>query len=161
MRLREALQAFRAARGLTEPPPGTRLFWLRMGPVSLPLPNPAQFQWHDLHHIALGYDTDLIGEMEVSAFELRTRTRTVMVFLLCLAATMLGLVWAPRRTLAAWRRAAGCRNLYGCNLEYEVVLDQTPDALKAWMLDARTLGGCCPQGLPEVAGADKARPGDG
>ena len=135
MKVGDALQAFRAQRGQTEPRNRERLFWVRIGPVSIPIPNPGQLHWHDLHHVALGYDTDLTGEMEISAFELRTTPRTTIVFLLCMAGTAAGLIWAPRRTLAAWRRAKGCRNLYGCSLDYDAVLGQTTDELEAWMLE--------------------------
>ena len=35
------------------------------------LPNPGFLPWHDLHHVATGYGTGLIGEAEISAYELR------------------------------------------------------------------------------------------
>ena len=110
-----------------------RLFWIALGPVSIPVPHPGQLRWHDLHHLALGYEPDLVGEMEVSAFELRTGVKTGMVLLLCLAGLSLGLLCAPGRTSRAWRRARGQRNLYGGALPYEQVLGWTVDELRDWI----------------------------
>lgn len=63
--------------------------------------------------ITTGYAPDVIGEIEISAFELRTGVKTPMVFFLCIAGIALGLLIAPRRTWRAWKRGSGRRNLYG------------------------------------------------
>jgi hypothetical protein len=136
VRVAEALATWREGSGQVEAPgpaPWLRVFWVRVGPVSVPVPHPGQLHWHDLHHLVLGYGTDLVGEMEISAFELRTVPRTAMVLLLCLAGVATGLVWAPRRTLGAWRRARAWRNLYGSGLVYAEVLEGSLEALEAWM----------------------------
>jgi hypothetical protein len=143
MKVADALTTWRKETGQAEAPaPGSRapwlqLFWVRVGPVSVPVPHPGQLHWHDLHHLVLGYRTDLVGEMEISAFELRTVPRTTIVFLLCVAGVASGLIWAPRRTIAAWRRARGWRNLYGSGLVYDEVIAWTMEALIAWMLVER------------------------
>jgi hypothetical protein len=85
----------------------------------------------------LGYDTDLVGEMEVSAFELRTRPRTTMVWLLCIAGALLGLAVAPRRTVRAWRSARGWRNLYACPVPHAEVLTWSIDEMRSWMSRAQ------------------------
>lgn len=90
-----------------------RVFWVALGSVMVPVPHPGQLRWHDLHHLVLGYEPDLIGEMEISAFELRTGVKTPMVLLLCLAGVALGLIVAPLRTVRAWRAARTRRNVYG------------------------------------------------
>lgn len=138
MKVSEALAAWRRDSGQIEapsgrPPPWLRLFWVKLGPISVPVPHPGQLHWHDLHHLVLGYRTDLVGEMEISAFELRTGPRTPMVWFLCVAGVLTGLLWAPRRIVAAWRRGAGQRNLYGSGLDYRKVLGWTMDELVAWM----------------------------
>jgi hypothetical protein len=138
VKVAEALAAWRKHGGQIETPgegrpPWLRLFWVKVGPISVPVPHPGQLHWHDLHHLVLGYRTDLVGEMEISAYELRTRPRTVMVFLLCVAGVVTGMLWAPRRTIAAWKRAAGGRNLYGSGLDYAEVMGWSTDALAAWM----------------------------
>ena len=47
---------------------------VKFGPIPVPIPNTEArvraVRYHDLHHIVTGYDTDLVGEMEISAWEL-------------------------------------------------------------------------------------------
>src|SRR5215467_14616440 len=47
--------------------------------VRFRVPNTARHRWaimlHDLHHVATGYGTDLVGEAEISAWELRRGLR--------------------------------------------------------------------------------------
>lgn len=110
----EALVAWRQAHGRpAEDEARARVFWVALGPLKVPVPHPGQLRWHDLHHVVLGYGTDAIGEMEISAFELRTGVKTPMVLALCLAGIALGLVVAPQRTVRAWRSARAKRNVYG------------------------------------------------
>src|SRR5262245_36953711 len=46
----------------------------KLGPLRLGFPNTAgriaAVRYHDLHHLATGYDTDFIGEAEIAAWEL-------------------------------------------------------------------------------------------
>jgi hypothetical protein len=122
----EALSQWRQAHGRSAEDAVGRVFWISLGPVRVPVPNPGQLRWHDLHHLVLGYEPDLIGEMEISAFELRTGVTTFMVLLLCLSGVGLGLIVAPRRTLKAWRNAKARRNLYGLKVPW--------NELQAWEL---------------------------
>jgi hypothetical protein len=116
-----ALATWREAHGRGMEEERARIFWVALGPLKVPVPHPGQLRWHDLHHLVLGYEPDLIGEMEISAFELRTGVKTVMVLLLCLAGVALGLLVAPRRTIKAWRSARGRRNLYALGVPWEEV----------------------------------------
>ncbi|MBL8913929.1 MAG: hypothetical protein JNM17_24715 [Archangium sp.] len=125
----EALQRWREAHGrsaanentIPSPAPAgegqgegkSRIFWVALGPLQVPVPHPGQLHFHDLHHVMTGYAPDVIGEIEISAFELRTGVKTPMVFFLCIAGIALGLLIAPRRTWRAWKRGSGRRNLYG------------------------------------------------
>ena len=47
---------------------------VKLGPVPVSFPNAAErvraVRYHDLHHIITGYDTDIIGEFEIAAWEL-------------------------------------------------------------------------------------------
>jgi hypothetical protein len=133
MKVAEALQSWRLRTGQGESAYRAPTLPVRLGALAVPVPNPGQLHWHDLHHLVLGYGTDLVGEMEISAFELRTMPRTVIVFLLCVAGVLAGLMAAPRRTVMAWKRARGWRNLYGSGLRYEEVLGWTMDELLGWM----------------------------
>ena len=80
---------------------------------------------HDLHHVATGYGTDLAGEAEVSAWELRRGVRSLGVYvgtIVSLGAAM-GLLLAPRRTIRAWRRAGEKRgSLFGAQESYAELL---------------------------------------
>jgi hypothetical protein len=96
----------------------------------LPVPHPGRIDEHDLHHVILGVDSDLAGEAAVSAFEMRTGPPTLGIALLCVGAIALGLIVAPRRTGAAWRRAAGCRNCYG--VDVDVARGWSVDDLRHW-----------------------------
>lgn len=129
----EALQRWREGHGRSAEA-GAKVFWVALGPLRVPVPHPGQLDLHDLHHVITGYRPDLIGEIEISAFELRTGVKTPMVFFLCLAGVALGLLIAPSRTWRAWKRGAGRRNLYG----------QRWSELKTWRysaLETFVLGG--------------------
>lgn len=80
--------------------------------------NTADRKWaiplHDLHHVATGYGTDLVGEAEIGAFELVGGCRTPVVYGLNIVAVAMGFFVAPLRTLRAFAHArrAGARALY-------------------------------------------------
>jgi hypothetical protein len=88
--------------------------------IPFKVPNPPRHRWaimrHDLHHVVTGYGTDLAGEAEVSTWELACGGLGALDLYTRLIVTniiLVGLVAAPRRTLAAWRAAKrGTRSLY-------------------------------------------------
>lgn len=94
------------------------------------VPNPGLLHLHDLHHVATGYGTGLVGEAEISAYELRAGCRSFIVRLLCFGAILCALFVAPRRILRAWRRARGARTLYHTDIGYESLLDMSVDELR-------------------------------
>lgn len=69
---------------------------------------------HDVHHVLTGYSTRLGGELELAAWELASGGcgRHVLFWIDRSLALLLGLAFLPRRTIRAWRRGRGCRNLY-------------------------------------------------
>jgi len=79
---------------------------------------------HDLHHVATGYGTDLVGEGEISAFELRGGLRGLGLYVgsIVVTGTLMGLLLAPRRTLRAWNAAKGVRALWTTGVPYEDLL---------------------------------------
>lgn len=97
-------------------------FPIRVGGWAVRVPNPGLLPWHDLHHVATGYGTGLIGEAEVSAFELRGGCGSALVFVLCVGAVLLAMFVAPRRVVRAWQRARGARTLYRSVVPYETLL---------------------------------------
>jgi hypothetical protein len=115
--VRRAREAYFAATGLSEKGYTARWAWLRVGPLSLPLPNTSGrvrvIRLHDLHHIATGYDTSWRGEGEIGAWELGGGCgRHLAAWWLNGSAALIGLVIAPRRVWRAFRRGRQSRTLY-------------------------------------------------
>jgi hypothetical protein len=123
-------------------------FRIRVFGVTWTLPNWASRRrvvpFHDLHHVVTGYGTDLVGEAEVSAWELRCGSLDSF-FLWCfkLGAVSLGLVLAPSRVVRSFRRARGQRNLYGDPRSYQAILALPLGELRAGL------------GVPEDGLADR------
>lgn len=68
---------------------------------------------HDLHHVATEYDTDMIGEAEIGAWEVGAGCgRYWAAWMLNLMAMSYGLVFAPRRVSRAFRRGRKSTSLY-------------------------------------------------
>jgi hypothetical protein len=86
---------------------------------------------HDLHHVATGYGTSLVGEGEVSAFELRAGIDSPILWLLKLSAIGYGLFTSPRRVLASFARARGAATLYLKPHDYDALLDRSLGELRA------------------------------
>jgi Coenzyme Q (ubiquinone) biosynthesis protein Coq4 len=94
------------------------------------LPNPGLLPLHDLHHVVTGFGTGLIGEAEISAYELRAGCRSLMVFILCVGAIFFGMFVAPARIYRAWRGSRGARTLYYTSIPYEALLDMSVEELR-------------------------------
>lgn len=62
---------------------------------------------HDLHHVATGFGTDLVGEGEISAWELGAGLRGVGLYVGAIVCTgaLVGFVAAPQRIVRAFRLA--------------------------------------------------------
>lgn len=98
--------------------------------VSFWLPNPPSrrraIMRHDLHHVATGYGTDMIGEAEISAWELRRGLAGLGLYVRALVVGLaaLGLVIAPFRTLRAWRASTkGTPSLFAGHDDYDALLE--------------------------------------
>lgn len=97
--------------------------------VTLKVPNTAHHRWaimlHDLHHVATGYGTDPAGEGEISAWEMCRGLVPLGLYVgsIVLGGALLGLLVAPRRTLAAWYASGSGRSLFHeRDLEYEALV---------------------------------------
>ena len=106
-------------------------FVVRVGPFTLRFRNPGLLPYHDLHHVLTGYGSDLLGEAEISAFELRGGGATPLIRLLSVGALAIAVFLAPLRVLRAWRRARGARSLYVSRQPYERLLDMKVGELRA------------------------------
>ena len=103
------------------------------------VPNTRKHRWaimrHDLHHVATAYGTDMIGEAELSAWELRAaRALGLYVSAIVLGGALLGAFRAPLRTLAAFRAGKAARFLYrgeDSDADYDALLNLTVGQLRA------------------------------
>lgn len=112
-------------------------FWLRLpvyGVVMTIVNPPAHgraLRLHDLHHVLTGYDTSLVGEAEISAWELAGGCGWYVAALgFDLAGTGLGALLAPRRSFAAWIRGRRSTNLFRRGY-HPRLLDEDLDGLRA------------------------------
>jgi hypothetical protein len=85
---------------------------------------------HDLHHVATGFGTDLVGEAEIGAYELAAGCSHAIVYWLNGVAVLIGLFLAPRRVLRAARRGFALRTLYRTPRDYEGWLSLSVEALR-------------------------------
>ena len=90
---------------------------IKLGPLPIRFPNTSGRQaallQHDLHHVATGYDTTLVGEAEIGAWELASGCRHYYAaWILNAGAALTGLLLAPRRVLRAFQRGRRSTNLY-------------------------------------------------
>src|ERR1043166_2682028 len=93
--------------------------WVRVEtkPIPVYFPNTAcrveAAKLHDLHHIAMEFETDWAGEAEIAAWEIASGCgRHGWAWLLNLGAFTLGLFLFPKRLFRAFIRGRHARNLY-------------------------------------------------
>ncbi|WP_437937860.1 hypothetical protein [Sorangium sp. So ce341] len=108
----------------------------KLGPLPVPFPNTRArvraVRYHDLHHVLTGYDTNTIGEFEISAWELGAGCKGfVAAWQLNLGGLFGGLLSAPRRTVRAFLRGRRSESLYG--RPFEALLDRTVGDLRREM----------------------------
>ena len=134
MRVRDALSAYLDENGFTRAAYDDA--WTKASFFGLPLavPNTKRHRWaimlHDLHHVATGFGTDLPGEGEVSAWEVRGGLGGLDLYVtsIVLAGALAGVLLVPRRTLRAYRAAVA--NLFHASVDYEALLDGTVGELR-------------------------------
>lgn len=125
-----ARDRYLAASGFTTASYTDPNFVVGIGPFKLRFPNPGLLPYHDLHHVATGYDSSLLGEAEISVFELRTGSGTPLIFFLCCGSILVGLCLSPRRMWRAWKDSRGGRSLYGTKVPYDDLLAMNVAALR-------------------------------
>lgn len=135
MTLREARAQYFRDNGLDEDG-GYDRKWVkvRIGPLPVVFPNTkarrAALLPHDLHHVATGYDTSLVGEAEIGAWELASGCRGYYAaWILNLGAAVTGLFLAPRRVGRAFLRGWRSTNLYHLGIDPSWA-DDTVDVLR-------------------------------
>lgn len=126
MRVREARDRYLEENGFSLHHYEAPTFTITLFGQTWTLPNVAARRravpLHDLHHIASGYGTALIGEAETSAFELRGGINSLFLWCFKLAAVIIGLFLAPRRVARSFAVAHHSRTLYADDTPYEALL---------------------------------------
>lgn len=131
--VRQGLEVYLAENGFTKDEysaPTTKASFLG---IPFRLPNTprhaAAIMRHDLHHVATGFGTDLRGEAEVSAWELRGGLSGIGAYVGAIVLSIIGLgaFIAPVRCLRAYRH--GRTNLFR-EEGYEALLDLTVGELR-------------------------------
>jgi hypothetical protein len=134
--VREARDLYLAENGFTtesydSPTAQGSIFGMKFS-VPNPPPHQRAIRFHDLHHVATGYGTDHAGEAELSAWQARLGLRRAGLYVaaIVLANAAIGVAVAPRRTLAAFRRARGGRSLFSIDADYERLLELSVGGLR-------------------------------
>jgi hypothetical protein len=132
--VRAARQRYYDDNGFSEAAYRERWVKLKLGPVRFVFPNTASrrraIPLHDLHHIATGYATTVVGEAEISAWEFGRGCHDYWAaWVLDLIGLGGGLLLAPRRTYRAFVRGRHSTNLYQTGWSDDL-LDLTIDELR-------------------------------
>lgn len=137
MTLAEARALFFARSGLGEDG-GYNGRWVRVETKPFPVffPNTAcrveAAKLHDLHHIAMEYETDWAGEAEIAAWEIASGCgRHGWAWLLNLGAFTVGMFLFPRQLYRAFIRGRHCQNLYRDGFPESELPNKTLDWLRA------------------------------
>jgi hypothetical protein len=118
MTLEEARSLFFARSGLgADGGYGARWVRIEMKPFPVYFPNTASrvksAKFHDLHHLALEYNTDWPGEVEIAGWEIASGcARHPWAWLLNLGAFAVGIALFPKRLYRAFLRGRHGANLY-------------------------------------------------
>jgi hypothetical protein len=136
LRVREARDAYLSENGFTVAAYDDK--WTQASAFGLRfrVPNTRRHRWaikmHDLHHVATGYGTDLAGEAEISAWELRRGLRQCGLYVagIVTLGALTGLLIAPRRTVAAYRASADRPSLFAQS-DADDLLELTVGELRA------------------------------
>lgn len=115
--VRAARASYFTANGFSDASYRDRWVKLRVGPVPVAFPNTASRKravpLHDLHHVATGYTTSIVGEAEIGAWEIAGGCADLWAaWILNAMAFAAGLAIAPRRTYRAFVRGRHSRTLY-------------------------------------------------
>jgi hypothetical protein len=95
-----------------------RSFRVRIGPITVPLPNPPARRravyFHDVNHVLTGYDTTFSrGEMAIAGFEVGAGCGGYLIaWFINLSLFAVALVVAPRTVFRAFVRGRRSSNLY-------------------------------------------------
>lgn len=129
MSLAAARQRYCDAHGF-DPTYSERWVKLQAGPIPLYFPNAAgrrrAVRFHDLHHIATGYQTDWTGEAEIAGYEIGGGCGPFLwAWILNLQALAVGLFLAPRAVFRGFVRGRHALTLYHQGEFRDALLERT------------------------------------
>lgn len=132
--VREARARYFANNGFGDGGYDAKWVKLALGPIPFAFPNSAArvraVRLHDLHHVATGYDTSVLGEAEIGAWEIGGSCRGfVAAWILNLYAMTLGFCVDPGAVFRAYVRGRHSGNLYRGRWD-EALLDGRVGALR-------------------------------
>ena len=134
--VRQGLDAFLLENGYRESDYDLKRTPAMLLGVKFGVPNPPRHRWaimrHDLHHIATGYGTDMPGEAELAAWELRRGIRPLGLYVgsIVVSGFLSGFFIAPRRMLRAWGLTKNRGDLFHMDDAYESLLTMTIGGLR-------------------------------
>jgi hypothetical protein len=134
--VRRALAAYHAENGFSADEYDHAMTKASVFGIKFSVPNtPAHaraLRYHDLHHVVTGYGTDLTGEGEISAYELRggLLSSGLYVSSIIVSAAAFAFVASPRRVWRAFKASRGTRDLWDLDVQYESLLDLTVGDLR-------------------------------
>ncbi len=135
LRVRDALDIYLAENGFTHAEYEAKWTPASFLGVVIPVPNTVPHQrgirLHDLHHLATGFGTDIAGEGEISAWEIRGGLGDLNLYVssLVIFGTAVGSLTSPWRTLSAGR-ASRKKNLFRAWSSYASLLELTLGELR-------------------------------
>ncbi len=134
LRLREARARYFESNGFGDGGYDAKWVKLSLGPVPFAFPNSAArvraVRLHDLHHVATDYDTSVLGEAEIGAWEIGGSCRGfVAAWILNLHAMVLGFWIDPGAVYRAFVRGRHTGNLYS-GVWDEALLDKRVGELR-------------------------------
>lgn len=147
----DALDAYLAENGFSKDEYIADSALVHLGPIPFRIPNPASrkkaIPLHDLHHVATGFGTDMIGEGEIGAWELGAGCTTLYVYFLNFSVSVVGFFLAPRRILDAFASGRRATSLYRLGVGPDAVTGIDVGALRRML------------GLPEEGIAEEGTRG--
>jgi hypothetical protein len=115
--VREAREAYFAANGFSAAAYDAKWTPVAFFALKFAIPNTPRHAWairlHDLHHVATGYGTDLVGEGEISCWELSGGLRGLDLYVssIIVMVALTGFCLSPRRMVRAFREGCTAREL--------------------------------------------------
>ncbi len=117
------MNAFYREKMFSDDAEKARWISIKLGPIKIPFPNLRQrreaIYLHDLNHLLTNYDTTWIGEGEIAAWELASGfpKKYWIGYVYPPMTFLIGLIIAPRKTVAAFKKGVGKNTIYKLQLE--------------------------------------------